>query len=98
VKWLGGGIAIGAAMAVAIMVAGRQPASGEDGGVRSANPSSSRTPTSRAIYSPDISGDPYVIDQQRKVVEALELQCRHFGDHCDEARKAREWMNNRDAR
>jgi hypothetical protein len=51
--------------------------------------------TGREIYSPTIHSDPYVLDQQRKVVEALESQCRHQGERCAEAARARRWLNER---
>jgi hypothetical protein len=34
-----------------------------------------------------------VIDQQRRVVEALETNCRHFHSHCTEAQQARLRLN-----
>ena len=43
----------------------------------------------RDSWSPRIANDPYVIEQQRRVVEALELSCRQFKSHCAEARQAR---------
>jgi len=46
----------------------------------------------RNFYSPDIAGDPYVLDRQEKVVEALETQCRHAGERCGEAKEARRWL------
>jgi hypothetical protein len=54
-------------------------------------PSDRRGPgaDSRDLYSPDIAGDPYVLDRQEKVVEALETQCRHSGERCAEAKAAR---------
>ena len=60
---------------------------------------SSRTAPNRAVrdfYSPSILDDPYVIEQQLRVVEALELSCRQSGERCAEARAARErWEANR---
>jgi hypothetical protein len=47
----------------------------------------------RNVYSPVVAKDPYVLDRQRKVVEALEAQCRDTGVHCAEARAARRWLN-----
>ena len=44
----------------------------------------------RNVYSPSVLDDPYVIEQQLRVVEALELGCRQFGERCQEARQARE--------
>lgn len=52
-------------------------------------PSAGGTRTSRNLYSPRVAGDPYVIEQQRKVVRALEASCRQSGRHCAEAEQAR---------
>ena len=43
----------------------------------------------RNRYSPAMLADPYFLDQQRRVVEALELSCRRSGAHCATARAAR---------
>lgn len=43
----------------------------------------------RAVFSPDVRGDPYVLDQFRQQVEALEAHCRRSGEMCAEARAAR---------
>lgn len=45
--------------------------------------------TARNPYSPRVVGDPYVIDQQRRVLQALELGCRQTRQHCSEAEQAR---------
>ena len=52
----------------------------------------------RDFYSPNILDDPYVIEQQLRVVEALELSCRQLGERCAEARKARERVEERRGR
>ena len=46
-------------------------------------------PTARDVYSPRIAGDPYVIEQQRRVLQALEASCRQSGQYCLEAGQAR---------
>ena len=46
-------------------------------------------PAVRDVYSPQVLSDPCVIEQQRRVAEALELSCRQSGSHCEEARQAR---------
>lgn len=43
----------------------------------------------RNHYAPAILGDPYFIDQQRRIVEMLEASCRSKGEHCREAAGAR---------
>ena len=45
--------------------------------------------TMRAMFSPDVRGDPYVQNQLRQQVEALEAHCRRTGEMCAEARAAR---------
>lgn len=45
--------------------------------------------TARNLYSPRVAGDPYVIEQQRKVLRALEASCSQSGRHCAEAEQAR---------
>jgi hypothetical protein len=57
---------------------------------RSAPTLSDASGRTRNIYSPQVRGDPYVIAQQRRVVDALELSCRQSGQYCKEARQARE--------
>jgi hypothetical protein len=52
----------------------------------------------RDFYSPNILDDPYVIEQQLRVVEALELSCRHSGERCREARQARRRVEENGAR
>ena len=44
--------------------------------------------TMREMFSPDVRGDPYVRDQLRQQVEALEAHCRRTGEMCAEARAA----------
>ena len=41
------------------------------------------------MFSPDVRGDPYVLDQLRGQVEALEAHCDATGELCAEARGAR---------
>ena len=43
----------------------------------------------RDPYSPNFRSDPYVIEQQRRVVEALEKSCEETKQHCTEAIEAR---------
>ena len=52
----------------------------------------------RDFYSPTILDDPYVIEQQLRVVEALELTCRQNGERCAEARQARQRVEENRAR
>jgi hypothetical protein len=53
------------------------------------NPASGQRQEARNPYSPKVVSDPYVIEQQRRVLQALEVSCRGFKTHCTEARQAR---------
>ena len=46
----------------------------------------------RNLYAPNIADDPYVRSEQRRVVEALEAECRRTRSHCAEAQAARQWL------
>jgi hypothetical protein len=52
-------------------------------------PRSGPTPPARNVYSPRVATDPYVIEQQRRVLRALETSCRQSRQHCAEAEEAR---------
>jgi hypothetical protein len=43
----------------------------------------------RDVYSPSFRSDPYVIEQQRRIVESLEQACRETRHNCKEAEEAR---------
>jgi hypothetical protein len=49
-----------------------------------------RSPGLSNPYSPTIAHDPYVVEQQRKGVEALERSCRETGQYCAEAAQLRQ--------
>jgi hypothetical protein len=60
-------------------------------GQREAPPPRERPPAEmRGMFSPDVRGDPYVLDQLRQQVERLEAYCRDTGKMCADARGARE--------
>jgi hypothetical protein len=59
-------------------------------------PGSSTTDT-RNFYSPNVLSDPYVLQQHREIVEALEISCRKTGEHCAEAKQARRYLDEREA-
>ena len=82
------------AFPVGLIVGGRQAAP-ERGSVATKIDDGRKT-NFRKVYSPVILKDPYVLRQQRKVVEALEVECRHFGTHCAEAEQARRWRDELD--
>ena len=48
-------------------------------------------------YSPQITSDPYFIEQQRKGLEALQSNCRKTGAYCKEAGQLRQWLAARGA-
>jgi hypothetical protein len=84
---LGAAIAFPAGMMLGRGGAAPEPAAEPGTGV------ASRAAPKRAVrdfYSPGILDDPYVIEQQLRVVEALELGCRQYRERCAEARKARD--------
>jgi hypothetical protein len=84
---------IGAALAfpAGVMFGEREPAS-----VKTSGPpaSGNRAATNkvRNVYSPTIYDDPYVQDQLRRMIGALEAQCRSQRERCSEARQTRLWM------
>jgi len=47
----------------------------------------------RNPYSATIRNDPFVLDRQRELVEALERACRQPGTQCPEARGARRYLD-----
>lgn len=56
-------------------------------------PSRSQPPIARNPYSTTIGRDPYVLDRQRVIVEAMETGCRHLNERCAEARAARRYLD-----
>ena len=50
----------------------------------------------RAMYSPNVLGDPWFLERQRENVAALERQCAERGEFCREAREARRWLDEHD--
>ena len=81
---LAAALLLGAALAfpAGLWVAGRNPP----------EPPRARRPQAemRAVFSPDVRGDPYVLDQLQHQVETLEAYCRSAGKMCAEARGARD--------
>ena len=47
----------------------------------------------RNVFSPSVLADPHVLDEQRKVVEALESACAHQRQNCATARNARAYLD-----
>lgn len=48
-------------------------------------------------YSPNITQDPYFVEQQRQGLQALERSCRETGKFCNEAAQLRQWLVDRGA-
>ncbi|MFZ3483212.1 hypothetical protein [Sphingomonas sp. 3-13AW] len=82
---------IGAAVAfpAGVMLAGREPVA-ERAAPTPGSGGWGAPPGARNPYSPGLSKDPYILDQQRRMVEALEAQCRDRGVLCAQARQARD--------
>lgn len=74
-----------------------EPARENAGGASRLGPSRGKTPTARNPYSPRVTSDPYVIEQQRQVVRALEMSCRQFKQHCAEAEQGRQRIEEAEA-
>jgi hypothetical protein len=90
------GIGCGALVAAAIAFplglfvgGGNGPAREQAGHSAAPPPLRGRAPAARNVYSPRVASDPYVVEEQRRVVEALEVSCRQSGQHCAEAEQAR---------
>lgn len=65
-------------------------------------PAPSRAPArakavARNPYSANIRDDPYVLERQRGLVEAMERGCARSGAGCAEARQARRYIDAREA-
>ena len=54
--------------------------------------------TGRNPYSPEVASDPYVLDQQRAVADALRRSCEATGEHCALANGAERYIDEHDAR
>jgi len=82
---------LGASIAfpLGLVVGADEPAHVAVKGGSGRNPSGGEGRVGRNRYSPNVTGDPYVIEQQRRVLQALEASCRGFRTHCAEAEQAR---------
>ncbi|HEX8624682.1 MAG TPA: hypothetical protein VF782_06335 [Allosphingosinicella sp.] len=72
-----------------LIVSGDGTTGGNAEGPARPEPSSGEARTVRNVYSPQVRSDPYVIEQQRKVLRALEVSCSQLKRHCAEAEQAR---------
>jgi hypothetical protein len=85
------GCAAAAGVAVALpagIVLGRYGLSGEPP-ASERNAATVEGKRTRDVYSPSFRDDPYVIEQQRRIVESLEQACRETRQNCREAEQAR---------
>lgn len=55
--------------------------------------SQSKGASGRNVYSPEISKDAYVIEEWAKTVGQLEKACAESGQHCEEAKAARAFLD-----
>lgn len=95
-RWIIGGLlAVTAAIFFyAGILLGRQQAVSEQPEKRPPNVArASVKPLVRNVFSPSIISDPYFLDEQRKLVEALERSCQFQRQNCETARKARAALN-----
>ena len=90
-RMIGCAAAIGALVAfpAGLMLAGRDAPPIRNGGAARLDVPAAKKAEARDFYSPKVVSDHYVLNQQRRVVEALEPECRHYGKHCAEAGQAR---------
>jgi hypothetical protein len=79
-----------------LMVGGREAAPEKPPAAAGIDRDDGPQPKARNMYSPHIINDPYVLSEQRRVVEALEAECRHSGNHCAEAEQTRRWLRQHD--
>jgi hypothetical protein len=91
-------IAASVAFPVGLFVGGGEPSGEAARQQRRSAPSRGEVPTARNAYSPSVASDPYVIEQQRRVVQALEASCRQSGQYCAEAKQARLRIEEAEAR
>jgi hypothetical protein len=82
-------LAASIAFPMGLLVGRDEPARESVAGASRPVPARTEAPPARNFYSPTIAGDPYVIDEQRKVLRALELSCLRLKQHCAEAGQAR---------
>lgn len=63
-----------------------------------ASPGTQDRRVGRDHYSAKVASDPYVLDQQRAVAEALRRSCEEAGEHCALANGAERYIDEHDAR
>ena len=96
---LGCAAALGAIVAfpAGVLFSGREAVRSEAPGAETASGRPMRGTAARKPYSPYVLSDPYVLQQHREIVEALEMACRDSGENCAEAERARRYLAEREA-
>ena len=90
-------VAFPAGVRLAGMIASTPPAASQAPGT-SARAPASRQAAGRNPYSANIRDDPFVVAEQRALVEAMERSCEQAGEGCIEAGNARRYMDSRTAK
>jgi hypothetical protein len=82
-------VAASVAFPLGLVVGGGEPSPETARQASRPGPARVRAPAARDVYSPRVVSDPYVIEQQRRVLHALEASCRQSKQYCAEAEQAR---------
>ena len=80
-----------------VMLAGRDTKPSEASASRNDVVHQGPSIQARKPYAPDVLRDPFVLEQHRRVAEALETSCRETGKACVEARQARQYLSELEA-
>lgn len=100
-RTLGCAALLGASIAFPVgLIVGGGETPGRNASEPSRRPDSSGSEprTARNPFSPRVSGDPYVIEQQRRVLRALEAGCSQLKQNCAQAEQARRRIEEAEAR
>ena len=95
-RWIVGCLVVlgGVTLFYAGILLGRQHATTAEPAKRAPGTARASTkPLVRNVFSPSVIADPYVLDEQRKVVEALERACEHQRRNCATAQDARAYLD-----
>lgn len=82
-------LAASIAFPLGLFVGGGETPPRKSGESARAGPPSPEARTARNPFSPRVTSDPYVIEEQRRVLRALEAGCSQLKQHCAEAEQAR---------
>ena len=78
-----------------VLFSGREPVQQQPTGSKATSATAGEA-RARKPYSPNVLGDPYVLQQHRQIVEDLEMACRQTGENCAEAKQARRYLRERE--